>query len=356
MTNKKHICFILPSLALGGMERVMVELANDFIKEKNATVTFLLLGQTKKFYELDPQINIIEPPFTFKKDKRIYFSFKTLLFTRKTINNLKPDAVLSFGEKWNAFNLLALLFTKHKIFISDRSSPNLVLPFLHKILRKFLYNYAYGIISQTNEAKVKLKQITKHKNIITIGNPVRKIENPNNVKKENIVLNIGRFIPSKQQKQLVEIFSRINPPDWKLVFVGDGKCLNEAIETTKQHNLGDRVVFIGENKNVDEFYHKSKIFAFTSVLEGFPNVLAEALNSPLASIAYNCSAGPSDLIINNYNGFLVNVNDVDTYEKQLKTLIQNEKLRETFEQNALYKMKEFDLKIISNCYYDFLVS
>jgi GalNAc-alpha-(1->4)-GalNAc-alpha-(1->3)-diNAcBac-PP-undecaprenol alpha-1,4-N-acetyl-D-galactosaminyltransferase len=354
--TKKHFCFILPSLVGGGMERVMVELANNFVISKQDKVTMVLLGKNSKFYTLNDAIKVIEPKFDFDKNNRIIFSLKTLLYIRRTIKQLQPDVVLSFGEKWNSFNLLALLFTQFKIFISERSSPKLKLPIFHEYIRKILYKSAFGIIAQTNESKIKMVKLINHKNIITIGNPVRKIVRDNNTKRENIILNIGRFISTKNQMQLIEIFSAINPEGWKLVFVGDGKHLKESENLARKLKIENKIEFIGESKLVDQFYSKCKIFAFTSTLEGFPNALAEALVCPVATISFNCSAGPSDLIINNYNGFLVEVNDLISYKEKLETLIQNENLRVIFEQNSIFKMKDFELDLICNRYYNFLTN
>jgi glycosyltransferase involved in cell wall biosynthesis len=357
-SSQKHFCFILPSLVGGGMERVMVELANNFVEEKNAKVTFILLRKFKRFYTLNPKVNVIEPNFEYEKEKKLYFSFKTLFYTRKNIRKINPDIILSFGEKWNSFNLIALLFTYYKIFVSDRSSPELKLSFGHRLLRKFLYKNTNGIIAQTNDALINIFRITKHKNIIQIGNPIRKIITNNKSEniRENIILNVGRFIGSKQQIQLIEIFASIETKDWIIIFIGEGPYLEAAKNRAIELGINKKVIFLGESNKVDEFYSKSKIFAFTSILEGFPNALGEALNSPLSCISYNCTAGPSDLIINNFNGFLVNNNDKDDYKRKLETLMTNENIRKYFEMNALEKMKSYSSNTICDQYYHFLIS
>jgi GalNAc-alpha-(1->4)-GalNAc-alpha-(1->3)-diNAcBac-PP-undecaprenol alpha-1,4-N-acetyl-D-galactosaminyltransferase len=356
--TQKHFCFILHSLVGGGMERVMVELANNFVEDKNAKVTFLLLRKNKRFYRLNPQIRVIEPLFEYSNKDKFLFAIKILFYIRKNVHLLKPDVVLSFGEKWNSFNLIALLFTSYKIFVSDRSSPELKLSFVHRILRKVLYKNAHGIIAQTNDALTNIFKITKHKNIVQIGNPIRKITSNNEIEntRENVILNVGRFIRSKQQIQLIEIFARLDVDSWKLVFLGNGPYLEAAKNKVIELGLNDKVVFIGESNNVDKYYSTSKIFAFTSILEGFPNSLGEALNTPLSCISYNCTAGPSDLIINNFNGFLVNNNDIEEYKRKLETLMKNENLRMYFEKNALEKMELFSSKTICNKYYNFLLS
>ncbi|MBC7381822.1 MAG: glycosyltransferase [Bacteroidia bacterium] len=354
--TKKHFCFILPSLFGGGMERVMVEIAHNFIRNKNAEVTFILLSRNKRFYDLDPAIQVIEPPVKYNKNYKILFTLKTLLFTREAIKKINPDIVLSFGEKWNSFNILLLLFTKYKLFVSDRSSPKLKLSIMHKILRGILYRKTIGIIAQTSHANAKIFSVTNHKNIITIGNPIRNFGQNENIVRENIIVNVGRFETTKQQIQLIEIFAGIKTENWKLVLIGNGRCLEAAKNKVKLLGIENKVDFTGEVKNVDDYYKKSKIFAFTSILEGFPNALAEALATPLACISYDCSAGPADLITDNNNGYLIEENNISEFRYKLELLMNDEQLRTQFEQNAMLKIKEFSSEDICDKYYSFLTS
>ena len=101
-------------------------------------------------------------------------------------------------------------------------------------------------------------------------------------------------------------------------FAGEGPLLKHAQELVKDLKLENKVEFVGTTTKVDELYQKSEIFAFTSVSEGFPNALAEALNTPLVTIAIDCvSRGPADLIEDGYNGFLVKEKEVETYTSKL---------------------------------------
>jgi glycosyltransferase involved in cell wall biosynthesis len=354
--DSKKICFILPSLNVGGMERVTVELANNFVEKKKANVTIVLLRNTTKFYKVNDKVNIIEPKFPFVKRYYLFYAIKALFFLRTTIKSIKPDAILSMGEKWNTFNLIALLNTNYNVYVSDRSSCKLKLPFIHFWLRIFVYKTATGIIAQTNEAMDYLKDITKHDNLITIGNPVRKIFNEKIIERENIILNVGRFIASKQQTQLIEIFSSIPNNKWKLVFIGNGKYIEEAKNKAIELGIMNKVEFVGESKKVEEYYLKSKIFAFTSILEGFPNVLGEALNANLACISYNCHSGASDLIKHDINGYLININNTVMYKHKLELLMEDENLRNRFTRESNLLMEKYLSNGICEKYYNFLIS
>ena len=87
-TQRKHFCFILHSMVGGGMERVMVELANNFIDTKNIKITFILLRKTKRFYDVKQNVTVIEPTFLYNKKARFIYTIKTLIYTRKTVKKL----------------------------------------------------------------------------------------------------------------------------------------------------------------------------------------------------------------------------------------------------------------------------
>jgi len=105
--------------------------------------------------------------------------------------------------------------------------------------------------------------------------------------------------------------------------------VNGAEEIRRGRKLvnGDRVEFAGEQSDVQSFYDRAKIFAFTSSSEGFPNVVAEALASGLPVISYDCVAGPSDLITSGENGFLVGLFDKEAFRKHLDELMVDEEKR-----------------------------
>jgi GalNAc-alpha-(1->4)-GalNAc-alpha-(1->3)-diNAcBac-PP-undecaprenol alpha-1,4-N-acetyl-D-galactosaminyltransferase len=217
--NKKITC-IIHSLSIGGMERVMSILLNDFAQREDTGVSVLLIGRYRSVeFDLDAKIKVYKPAFKFDDTKRNKSTFKTMRFIRKKVLELKPDSVLSFGELWNNLVLLSLKATGVPVFISDRSQPNKNLGRLHNFLRHKLYPSAEGFIAQTSHAAEIAQKNKWNKNITTIGNPIRNLKLPD-VKKENMVLTVGRLIPTKHVDRLIQVFSNINKENWQLHVIG----------------------------------------------------------------------------------------------------------------------------------------
>ena len=359
---KKKICLVIPSLQAGGMERVMSELANYFALKNDVEVHLILYGIKREiFYSIHESIIIHKPAFIFNNRWRLYYTLKTLLFLRKTLKSINPDCILSFGEYWNNFVLLSIFGLKYPAFVSDRSQPDKSLGWFHDRLRHWLYPRAKGLILQTEKAKEIYLSHNNHHNIAVIGNPIKKFEAYNlpEVREKNILM-VGRLIKTKHQNKLIEIFAKLKLPEWKLIIVGYDHLKQQNLvrlkKLAKDLNVENQVIFTGKLDNVDKVYIQSSIFAFTSSSEGFPNVIGEALAAGLPVVAYNCMAGPSEIITDGENGFLIPVFDDDKFREKLQLLINNEELRQEMSEKARVSIQKFSIESIGQQYLDFISS
>ncbi len=358
--RKLRICLVIPTLQVGGMERVMSELAFYFSQKRDIEVHMVIYGKNRDvFYQLPEQTIIHKPSFEFNNRHRVLYSIKTLLYLRKEIKRIQPVSILSFGELWNSFVLIALFNLKYPVYISDRCSPYKKYSFYHSFLRFFLYPKAKGIIAQTETARLLYARKFKHDNIKVIGNPIR-LNFKNIAERQNIILSVGRLIKTKHHDRLIQIFSRLNAPDWKLIIIGADALRENNMEVLKEQverlNLQDRIILTGEIENVKAYYQKSKIFAFTSSSEGFPNVIVEALSAGLPVVSYDCVAGPSDMINDGVNGYLVPVFEDDLFLLRLKQLIADNDCLTSMSVKANESIKKYTLDKIGEEYIEFLFS
>jgi len=331
--KEKSIALIIPTLTSGGAERVMATLANTFQEKQTIQVHLIVLTGGALFYHLHPKVQVYVPSFDYKKYSRIVFTFKIIFFLRNTLRLLKPDTCLSFGGKYNAFVLLSAIGLQTKVFVSDRSRPSISYGAFLNVLNPIVYRLAAGIVAQTMRAKDYLYKKTKHRNIIVIGNPIKEFNLPI-IAKKKVILNVGRFIATKNQELLVRYFNEIATDDWELWFLGEGPLWETLKEKAAKSRKASHIHFFGNQKNVEDFYAQARIFAFTSISEGFPNALGEAMRAGCACIAYDCEAGPADLIENDSNGFLIPLGDHEAYKLKLEQLVKDSTLRSEFSKHA----------------------
>jgi GalNAc-alpha-(1->4)-GalNAc-alpha-(1->3)-diNAcBac-PP-undecaprenol alpha-1,4-N-acetyl-D-galactosaminyltransferase len=359
--DKKKICLLIQSLQTGGSERVMSELAGYFCEKTNFEVHMVLFGITPEiFYEVPANLKIYKPETVFNNKLRFIYTINRLLYLRQTVRKINPDTLLSFGELWNSFVLMALWGLHYPVYISDRCSPARKFKPVNTLLRRILYPKAKGVIAQTERAKELYASQFRHQNISVIGNPIHLVQNKHSEQRENIVLSVGRLIASKHHDKLIEVFSTISIPDWKLLIVGDDSLKQKNYVRLKEliHNLNmdGRVILAGKQSDIESFYIRSKIFAFTSSSEGFPNVIGEAMSAGLPAVAFNCIAGPSEMVDDGKNGFLVPLYDYDQFKTKLELLMNDNDLRSGFGRNAQDSIKRFSIQKIGEQYLSFIMS
>lgn len=351
------IVLIIPTLTSGGAERVISLLANEWAR-KGYKIYLLVWNAKEPFYDISSDVIVKDLDFRYTgKINRFMKQIKVLFGIRSQIKQVQPDFVLSFLTINNVLVLLANLFLKTKIYVSERNSPEIILQQLSKPYRFFrylLYSQASGIIVQTQMAKDFILKEFPFSNAIAIANPIHSAKYKN-IERQKIILNVGRLIPQKGQKDLVQVFAEMNLKDWKLVILGEGILRNELENLTHSLGIVDKVELPGSVKNISNYLNKATVFAFPSYFEGFPNALAEAMISGLPVVSYDCNTGPSELINNGVNGYLVPVGNIDEFKEKLLRLVQDEQTRNKFSLEAVKIANKLSIEEISKRYFYFCI-
>jgi glycosyltransferase involved in cell wall biosynthesis len=354
ITNNK-ILIVLPKLTCGGTERTAAELAN-YIAANGGSVTVLLMYREELFYDLHPNVKLIEPGDTRKKMGRILYIPFLMNYLRTNIKSEKPDVIFALG--YIAYTLGASLGINCSVVISGRSSPTRVRYPGNKLLNT-VYHWAHRALKKRVDGIIAQTRFAAEVYASKYSAPIRVIPNflrnltEHNLPKKNWIVTVGRCSFEKGQHSLIEAFSKLRATDWQLVIVGDGPKRAELEKQAKALGVGEGVIFAGFQQDVDLFLLQSKIFAFTSIIEGFPNALMEAMATPLACVSFDCEAGPSDLIRNGENGFLIEVGNIDQLVEKIQLLIDDEILRSAITQKASIAKEEYALHKVVNQYLDF---
>ena len=128
-----------------------------------------------------------------------------------------------------------------------------------------------------------------------------------------------------------------------MILVVDGILRENYRKLVKDLGIEHRVEFVGNVQNIWDYYNQAKIFAFTSNSEGFPNSLLEAMSFGLPCISTDCPSGPSEIIINDENGYLIEVNNIEQLEDRLLKLMNNQEICDQFSRNAILTTKKFSM-------------
>lgn len=352
MTQKKKIAFLIPSLSTGGAERVVVLLANKFIEKFEVFV--IVLNKTETVYSVDKEVTIIYLQEKYLPSSSLFEAIKSnFVYVKKICKTVKTnqiDILIGFTTSVNILTIISSMFLNKPNLISERNNPEVSVPNIFwKFFRDLTYPFTNGLIVQTDFNRKFYQKIIKKNKIKVIPNPIDKSifsARKDYCERENIILTVGRLDVNKNQRLLFEAFTNLNVGNWKLVIAGDGVLREEYKKLTAYLGIADKVDFVGNVANVSDYYNKAKIFVFTSKSEGFPNALLEAMSFGLPCISTDCPSGPSEIIKNNENGFLIDVNNKSQLEKKLTDLMNNPKLCIEFSAKALKSTERFEIQEI----------
>jgi len=285
------------------------------------------------FYEINSNINIIRANL-YKQTSDILDKILSNFNRIKKLENIfqkeNPDIIISFTTSVNVLSIISAKLSKHKIIISERINYEFLSSQVWRLLRIATYRFSDALVVQSQYDKDKY---SFHKKSKVILNPL-KIKQIEQNKREKIILAVGRLDPQKGFDRLIKSFSLLQT-DWQLVVAGEGEERENLQSLIEELNLQEKVFLIGRKKDIENYYAKASIFTLSSRMEGFPNVLAEAMAYGCAVVAFDCLTGPRDIIEDNKNGFLVKDGDIKMFAKKIDILINDKNIRENFSKEAV---------------------
>lgn len=304
------ICAIIENMHQGGAEHMLARLLNKMSYFGHEV--FLITFGHDFFYDLDSNIVL----FTLASEQK-KFGFLTRFFKKrknvfKLLKDINPDVI--FGIYFWPLIYVLSPFLKIPIIASERSNPLLKKSIKERICKKIVFNKAKRVIFQTESAKNCFNNSIKKKGIV-IPNFVDdyfyslnySIPKKNNSYK---ICSVGSIKKEKDYFTLLKAFKILQKEKqiYELHIYGKD-YLNGSLKVFVEEN-GIRNVFIHEPvKDVWNHLLDSSCYVLSSVSEGMPNSLMEAMTIGIPSISTNCNFGPSELIVNNYNGILVPTGD-----------------------------------------------
>jgi glycosyltransferase involved in cell wall biosynthesis len=343
MQQKKKLFFIIPSLVGGGAERVLISLANHF-NTLNYESIIISLNNCVPAYEITCGIQVLFL-VNRRKSSLVFRAYYVLQIFFKLIGYLikeKPVCSISFITSANIWTGIACNITRTPYVVSERTSPNRSVNkfgYFQNHLTAKLYKRSKAIVVSASGVEQCLrenKQFEKLKNIYKINNAVNMFEPTTNKKVHyrKFILGVGRLTYVKGFDILIDAFSKAKLQDVDLLIVGEGKERANLICQIYNLGLRDRVILTGAKTNLQDFYSQAEVFVLPSRNEGYPNALVEAMSFGCPCVAVNCEFGPSEIIINNFNGILVNDPSIDSLANAISNLIDNPDLKNLLGKNA----------------------
>lgn len=320
----KTYFFLLPDLSAGGAERVSITIAR-ILKKQGLNVKFINLG-----FEDGEMRTWIEPEFELisLRCRRVLSSFFKLF---DLLKNHPNSIIYSSREHLSIVGIIVAKRLGLPIIVRIPNMPNnklaktffgVIKEKVIKILNRFLLPYAQTIIAQNEEMASQLQifyRLSKDR-IVVINNPIDKeyvlksAENLDNPLPKNSVnyLNICNISYAKGIDILLKAFDIVKRalPQAHLTIVGriSTKYAMTIIESLK---VSTDVSFVGFQSNPYPYMKHCDVFVLPSRMEGFPNVVLEAMcfNKPIASTT--CVEVIKEIISPGLNGYYCDIEDAE---------------------------------------------
>lgn len=353
---------------LGGIQRVTVVKANA-LAEIEGNEVYIVVTDNKNGVFTEPlssKVHLIDLDINYYEDdyKSRWNILKGIFIKRKehkkrlksVLNEIQPDIVISVGQSEK--NMLPSIKGNWKTirefhFVKDYRKRQ-AKTWFEKLLAwgGDLYDYHYKIkgynhiVTLTHEDK---------ENNWKGWNNVSVIPNPSTFKTDQIseldqkkVISVGRLNMQKNYASLIRAFKLVadKHPDWILEIYGNGPQEIELKSLIAKLNLEKHVFLKGFSSNVKQVMTNASIYAMSSIFEGFPLVLIEAMTCGLPVISYACPCGPKDFITDNKDGFLIPTNNEVLLAEKISRLIENEKRRKLMGLAAITKAELYKIENI----------
>ncbi|MFW6025645.1 MAG: glycosyltransferase [Candidatus Woesearchaeota archaeon] len=336
MEHRKILC-VAPHLDGGGSQRVLINIVNYL---GNENLDLLVINKEGKLLkQINDDIKIISTKASRARN--------AILEIKNILDKNNYGIIFTMKGYLGIIVLISKMLSKNKPRIIYREVVHVTtilkkkgrLKFINKLLYKIMYKKVYKIIAPSLEIK---KDLIENFNIVP--NKIKVINNPVDTKKINksikeqidhhwfqlqreipVLVGMGRLTEQKGFKFLIEAIELLKMRNIKvrLAILGEGEKEKELKLRVKKKKLNDRIQFLGFKENPFIYIANADLFILSSLFEGFPNALLEAMACETPVISTSCPSGPSEIINNNKNGILVPYKNSERLADEIIQLINN---------------------------------
>lgn len=289
--------------------------------------------------------------------------YKKLL--QEALESIRPDIVVSTGQQDRNF-LPRLKVSSNPVFIREihfisnyrrimatsMKERLLALWSEFRDYRLSINNYDQIVIFTEEDRK---KNWRGNGKVTCMPNPLTITSNVRSNLSEKKAIAVGRLSYQKHFDALIKAWRIVADkyPDWELnIWGGNGPLFQDLSDLIIKLDLTQNVYLRGESPDISSKMAESSVIICTSLFEGMPLVLLEALSAGLPIVTFNYMYGAEEIVSEDENGYIVEEDDLDTLAARIITIISNEKQRKEMGEKALTAAQKFLPEVIASRWMD----
>ena len=267
-----------------------------------------------------------------------------------TASSVSPDVVSVCDDGLKGFFFPQITRKKYRSIYERHVSKNIELGHKPNVIKKLKTSLAFGLMNNLAAHFDRFVVLTKDnvsewnlKNIIVISNPLSFEPEGYAALDNRKVIAVGRQSYQKGFDRLLEIWAIIQQkhPDWKLEIYGKSDDSLRLPIIAEELGIAQSVSFFEPERNIQQKYMEASIYALSSRFEGFGMVLVEAMICGVPCVSFDCPCGPSDIIKNGEDGFLVENDNIGLFASKLSILIEDANKRKMMGRKAKENVKRY---------------
>lgn len=358
-----------------GMERILSAKMNYLAEHTKHKIYFITYEQEKVTLPFKMSEKISYIPIDAVLAKREKYSFLLWFYEfhksrnifqkqfKSALNQIEPDLIISTVYSFNVIDVIIKIAKELslKFILESHTKASTIL-----ISNKFRYNryvycimkiwdyhtlrllrYATYVITLTNADSIFWKKYAKQVKVI----PNMLTFSPNQTANYNSkrIISVGRYSYEKGYDMLIGAWKLLahKYPDWQLIIFGNGDSSAYSL-LIKNNCIQSNTFCMPATKDIFTEYAKSSIYVMSSRYEGFGLVLAEAMSCGLPCVSFNCPYGPSEIIRDGEDGFLVEPNNINLLADKMEYMMINTTLRRQMGNRARRNISRYSIDKIMN--------
>lgn len=366
----RSISIYMPSLAGGGAEKMMLNLASELSSRGHEVDLVVSNLEGEWIDKVEQNINLVDLDAPSFPGYSLLGSLPNLV---KYLRSKRPDALLSVLNRANVVAVLAhrLSRVNSRLVVSERNHLSSfventgprqqVLPYLIK----FSYPSADSVVAISKGLADDLSEVAglPRESIDVIYNPAytpeiteKATQKPNHTWLEGeheVILGVGSLTAQKDFSTLIRSFAKVEKKrDCKLIILGKGGKRSELEEVVECLDLEDSVDMPGFVDNPYAYMSRADVFVLSSRWEGFGNVTVEAMACGTPVVSTDCPSGPSEILEHGKYGILTPVGDFDKLAGGIMAMLDDPTESEILMERA----RDFSVKKIAEEYESLLLS
>jgi len=327
------IIHVVENLNRGGLERVVVDLSKEQIRNGHQVLIICLFSEGE--LENEAIKNGCE---VVALDKAKGFDIYSVIKLRNLITGYNGDVIHTHNPVSNYFTSISLIMTSLPIINTRHGMGDHKKSLKRELFYKISLLRTKMVVAVCNEARenfIKNSIVTREKStVVKNGINIQLYSEPDvsivSELKEELGLNtncivfgtVGRLISYKNHLALIDAFTTLDP-EVVLIIVGGGELFRDINAKVESLGLSDRVKIMGDQDNVPDYLELFDIFIMPSMTEGYSLSLLEACAAKLPVLCTNVG-GNKEIVEHKFNGLLLDGYDSESIHKGVCQILQED--------------------------------